>query len=65
MGGRGAAELPSKEPARRISALVVTIDTPVSGIRERDYRNGMRELISGGPLEKFPIFHKYSRVQGG
>jgi L-lactate dehydrogenase (cytochrome) len=24
----------------------------VSGIRERDYRNGMKELISGGPLDK-------------
>jgi L-lactate dehydrogenase (cytochrome) len=32
----------------------VTIDTPVSGIRERDFRNGMKELISGGPLEKIP-----------
>jgi L-lactate dehydrogenase (cytochrome) len=35
--------------------LVVTIDTPVSGIRERDYRNGMKELISGGFLEKIPF----------
>ncbi len=55
MGGRGAAEA-AIERARvaGFSALVVTIDTPVSGIRERDYRNGMRELISGGPLEKIP-----------
>jgi L-lactate dehydrogenase (cytochrome) len=37
------------------NALVVTIDTPVSGIRERDYRNGMKELISGGPLAKIPF----------
>jgi len=28
------------------SALVVTIDTPVSGLRERDVRNGVRELAS-------------------
>jgi L-lactate dehydrogenase (cytochrome) len=34
--------------------LVVTIDTPVAGIRERDFRNGMKELLSGGPLEKIP-----------
>jgi L-lactate dehydrogenase (cytochrome) len=27
----------------------------VSGIRERDYRNGMKELISGGPLDKIPF----------
>lgn len=55
MGGRGAAEA-SIERARvaGFSALVVTIDTPVSGIRERDYRNGMKELVSGGPLEKIP-----------
>jgi L-lactate dehydrogenase (cytochrome) len=55
MGGRGAAEA-AIERARvaGFSALFVTIDTPVSGIRERDYRNGMRELISGGPLEKIP-----------
>jgi len=55
MGGRGAAEA-SIERARvaGFSALVVTIDTPVSGIRERDHRNGMKELISGGPLEKIP-----------
>ncbi|MGA2921762.1 MAG: alpha-hydroxy acid oxidase [Candidatus Sulfotelmatobacter sp.] len=55
MGGRGAAEA-AIERARvaGFAALVVTIDTPVSGIRERDYRNGMKELISGGPLEKLP-----------
>src|SRR5438105_11276344 len=55
MGGRGAAEA-AIERARvaGFNALVVTIDTPVSGIRERDYRNGMKELISGGPFEKIP-----------
>jgi L-lactate dehydrogenase (cytochrome) len=37
------------------AGLVVTIDTPVSGIRERDYRNGMKELISGSVLEKLPF----------
>lgn len=56
MGGRGAAEA-AIERARvaGFSALVVTIDTPVSGIRERDYRNGMKELICGGPLEQLPF----------
>ena len=55
MGGRGAAE-GAIERARvaGFNALVVTIDTPVSGIRERDYRNGMKELVSGGPFEKIP-----------
>ena len=56
MGGRGAAEA-AIERARvaGFNALVVTIDTPVSGIRERDYRNGMKELISGSPLQKIPF----------
>jgi isopentenyl diphosphate isomerase/L-lactate dehydrogenase-like FMN-dependent dehydrogenase len=56
LGGRGAAEA-AIERARvaGFSALVVTIDTPVAGIRERDYRNGMKELVSGGILEKIPF----------
>jgi len=55
MGGRGAAEaVIERARVAGFSALVVTIDTPVSGIRERDYRNGMKELISGGLLEKIP-----------
>jgi L-lactate dehydrogenase (cytochrome) len=36
------------------SALVVTIDTPVAGLRERDFRNGTRELLSGNPLTMLP-----------
>src|SRR5271169_3753557 len=56
MGGRAAAE-GVIERARKagFSALVVTIDTPVSGIRERDFRNGMKELISGSVFEKLPF----------
>jgi isopentenyl diphosphate isomerase/L-lactate dehydrogenase-like FMN-dependent dehydrogenase len=56
MGGRGAAEA-AIDRARNcgFSALVVTIDTAVSGIRERDYRNGMKELISGSVFEKIPF----------
>jgi len=55
MGGRGAAEaVIERARVAGFNALVVTIDTPVSGIRERDYRNGMKELISGGPLAKLP-----------
>src|SRR6266576_2067015 len=53
MGGRAAAEA-AIERARLagFSALVVTIDTAVSGIRERDHRNGMKELVSGSVIEK-------------
>jgi L-lactate dehydrogenase (cytochrome) len=53
MGGRPAAEGVIERASKAgFSALVVTIDTPVSGIRERDFRNGMKELISGTPLQK-------------
>src|SRR5579863_3004092 len=56
MGGRGAAEA-SMARARQagFSALVVTIDTPVAGMRERDSRNGMKELMSGGIFSKLPF----------
>lgn len=56
LGGRGAAEA-AIERARLagFSALFVTIDTAVAGMRERDFRNGMKELISGGLLQKLPF----------
>src|SRR6476659_353984 len=48
VGGRDCA-LGGIDRARKagFSALVVTIDTPVAGLRERDLRNGAKELISG------------------
>jgi isopentenyl diphosphate isomerase/L-lactate dehydrogenase-like FMN-dependent dehydrogenase len=56
LGGRGAAEA-AIERARLagFSALFVTIDTAVSGMRERDIRNGMKELVSGGLIQKIPF----------
>ena len=36
------------------SALVVTIDTPVAGMRERDMRNGTTALLSGNPIAMLP-----------
>jgi isopentenyl diphosphate isomerase/L-lactate dehydrogenase-like FMN-dependent dehydrogenase len=36
------------------AALVVTIDTPTAGLRERDVRNGAKQLASGSTLEKLP-----------
>src|SRR5581483_3891870 len=46
-GGRESS-LASIERARKAgyAALVVTIDTAVAGLRERDVRNGTRELVS-------------------
>jgi isopentenyl diphosphate isomerase/L-lactate dehydrogenase-like FMN-dependent dehydrogenase len=48
IGGRDCA-LGGIDRARKagFSALVVTIDTPVAGFRERDLRNGAKELLSG------------------
>ena len=47
VGGRDCT-LSAIERARAagFSALVVTIDTPVAGLRERDLRNGVKELLS-------------------
>jgi L-lactate dehydrogenase (cytochrome) len=55
IGGRDVA-LAGIERAKNCgcSALVVTIDTPVAGMRERDLRNGVKELVSGTPLAMFP-----------
>ncbi len=36
------------------SALVVTIDTAVAGLRERDLRNGAKELLSGNIFAMLP-----------
>lgn len=56
LGGRAAAEgVMERARVAGFSALVVTIDTAVSGMRERDIRNGMKELISGGALAKLPF----------
>ena len=35
----------ARAKAAGFSALVVTIDTPVAGLRERDVRNGSKELL--------------------
>src|SRR5437667_1771111 len=47
IGGRDCT-LSAIERARAAGfcALVVTIDTPVAGLRERDLRNGVKELLS-------------------
>ncbi len=56
VGGREVAEAGIERAQRAgFSALVVTIDTPVAGMRERDPRNGMKELLSGSILSKLPF----------
>jgi len=56
VGGRDVS-LASIARARSVgyAALVVTIDTPVAGLRERDVRNGSKELLTRrfGPMLPF------------
>ena len=60
MGGRAAAE-GALERARRagFNALVITVDTPVAGLRERDPRNGMKELLGTSPFAKIPYLPEF------
>jgi isopentenyl diphosphate isomerase/L-lactate dehydrogenase-like FMN-dependent dehydrogenase len=49
-GGRDVATAMLERAQRAgFTALVVTIDTSVSGMREKDLRNGTKELLAGGP----------------
>jgi L-lactate dehydrogenase (cytochrome) len=54
-GGRDVASA-SIDRARKAgySALVVTIDTAVAGMRERDVRNGIAALLTRNPLKMAP-----------
>jgi isopentenyl diphosphate isomerase/L-lactate dehydrogenase-like FMN-dependent dehydrogenase len=56
LGGREAAEgTIQRAQTAGCSALVITIDTSVSGLRERDFRNGMKELMGQDPFAKIPF----------
>jgi L-lactate dehydrogenase (cytochrome) len=60
MGGRAAAEQAiQRARTAGFSALAVTIDTPVAGLRERDFHNGMRELLGGSLFEKVPYVGQF------
>lgn len=55
VGGHDVARAAiARARAAGFSALVVTIDTPVAGLRERDFRNGTKELLSGRPWTMLP-----------
>ena len=46
LGGRAAGEVAlARAAACGVKGLFVTIDTPIAGMRERDFRNGMGQLI--------------------
>jgi isopentenyl diphosphate isomerase/L-lactate dehydrogenase-like FMN-dependent dehydrogenase len=55
VGGRAASENAIERAHQAgFSALVITIDTAVAGMRERDHRNGMAPLLGGSALAKLP-----------
>src|SRR5215470_6986634 len=55
VGGREVAS-GAIERAQRAGygALVLTVDTAISGLRERDYRNGIAQLVGPNPFRKLP-----------
>src|SRR2546423_1303236 len=56
VGGRDCAlSTIERAKAAGFSALVVTIDTAVAGMRERDLRNGVKELLSGKLRSMLPF----------
>jgi isopentenyl diphosphate isomerase/L-lactate dehydrogenase-like FMN-dependent dehydrogenase len=60
VGGRAAAEAAiARAKEAGFSALVITVDTPVAGMRERDVRNGMKELLGSRPLAKIPFLAQF------
>jgi isopentenyl diphosphate isomerase/L-lactate dehydrogenase-like FMN-dependent dehydrogenase len=55
MGGREASEaVIERARVAGCAALVITVDTPIAGLRERDLRNGMKELLGGSVISKIP-----------
>jgi len=60
VGGRDVAKA-AIERARTagFSALVVTIDTPVAGLRERDVRNGTNQLLSRHVWSMVPFLPQF------
>ena len=60
VGGREVASAAiSRARAAGYSALAVTIDTAVSGLRERDVRNGTKELLGSSVLKKLPFLSQF------
>jgi L-lactate dehydrogenase (cytochrome) len=61
-GGRDVAEATiARAKAAGYSALMVTIDTPVAGLRERDVRQGAKQVMSGEFLTSLPFLWQFLR----
>lgn len=62
LGSREAAESAiARAEAAGISALVLTVDTIVPGMRLRDIRNGASELLAGRFFSKLPFLEQLLR----
>ena len=60
-GGRDVAEAAlARARAAGYSVLVVTIDTPASGMRERDIRHGVRPLLKGDVVASLPHIWQFA-----
>jgi L-lactate dehydrogenase (cytochrome) len=60
VGGREIALATlSRAQAAGFTALVVTIDTPVAGLRERDVRNGTKELLTRRVWSMLPFVPQF------
>ena len=66
VGGRKVTRAAiERAQAAGFSALVVTIDTPVAGLRERDVRNGTKELVGRRPWTMLPFVWQFlARLAG-
>ena len=59
-GGRGVAEATiARAKAAGYSALMVTIDTPVAGMREKDVRRGAKQVMSGDFMTSLPFLWQF------
>jgi L-lactate dehydrogenase (cytochrome) len=60
VGGRDIATAGiERAKAAGCSALVVTVDTAVAGLRERDFRNGTKELLTRRLATMLPFVHQF------
>jgi isopentenyl diphosphate isomerase/L-lactate dehydrogenase-like FMN-dependent dehydrogenase len=60
VGGRDVASAAiTRARTAGFSALAVTIDTAVSGLRERDVRNGTKELLGASIVSRLPFLPQF------
>jgi L-lactate dehydrogenase (cytochrome) len=60
VGGRDVASAAiTRARTAGFSALAVTIDTAVSGLRERDARNGTKELLGSSVVSRLPFLPQF------